>query len=650
MFINNKKLINIILGIIILFQCLTCAYFGFSRHHLFADEVYSYGLSNSKDRSFITYNDEDNYKWFSNDYFVDYMDYDESQPFTLEEVYINQANDVHPPIYYLLLHISCAIFKDTFYTPVPGVVVNLIIMIFIDIFLFKVANHYFKNPIYSLLTVILWGFSACGISNVIFIRMYLLQTLQLILLSYYHIKYINKKDKLNYKELFGLSLLVAFGGLTHYFFYFFAAALCFIYSLKFLFTKNYKEFFKYIFSYAFGLLLALIIFPPTINHIFGYRGKQALVPIARLFLSDEIVDKILISINANPQTKTDLNITNLLYNIKWLNESIYGNTGIIFLLLLLVVIYILIKKKIKLKDYYNEISLIISYIIFFVLATLLSLLTHQRYVYPFYPFASLIYIFVFVYVLDYFKVKYKEIIMSILVIIVCILSISISGISWMYEGKKRDVDYSVYSYYDCFILKSRDAWNNSYEMIDYLASFDEICILYNDELELIPKLLNERKTKDNVIIAFVDNKNNMEGMDEIMDEIYDLTPYNNSSIIYTFYDKMLVTLNNIEERDPNKFNGWKEENNKYYYYINDKKQGTNGRGEEIYDPSTDAWYWLDALDNGARVENKKIFLESLNGRYVYYDENGKMLKGWNKDHTIYTDETTGEILEENTNK
>lgn len=50
-------------------------------------------------------------------------------------------------------------------------------------------------------------------------------------------------------------------------------------------------------------------------------------------------------------------------------------------------------------------------------------------------------------------------------------------------------------------------------------------------------------------------------------------------------------------------NGWVEENGKKYWYEKGVKQGTTGRGKEIYDPDSDAWYWLDAVQGGAMTVN-----------------------------------------------
>ena len=90
-------------------------------------------------------------------------------------------------------------------------------------------------------------------------------------------------------------------------------------------------------------------------------------------------------------------------------------------------------------------------------------------------------------------------------------------------------------------------------------------------------------------------------------------------------------------------NGWVEENGKKYWYENGVKQGTTGRGKEIYDPDSDAWYWLDAVQGGAMTVNKDVYQESNGGKWVRYDANGHMIKGWdtNDKGTYYFDLITG---------
>ena len=106
-----------------------------------------------------------------------------------------------------------------------------------------------------------------------------------------------------------------------------------------------------------------------------------------------------------------------------------------------------------------------------------------------------------------------------------------------------------------------------------------------------------------------------------------------------------VTVENAVE------NGWSADG--MYWYENGVKQGTEGRGKEIYDPETDAWYWLDAVDNGKKAVSKDVYQESWAGAYadredgtgkwVRYDENGHMVKGWDETENgkYYFDLQTG---------
>ena len=77
----------------------------------------------------------------------------------------------------------------------------------------------------------------------------------------------------------------------------------------------------------------------------------------------------------------------------------------------------------------------------------------------------------------------------------------------------------------------------------------------------------------------------------------------------------------------NNYTGWRSENGRDYWYENGVKQGTTGRGKEIYDSGSNAWYWLDANQGGAKAVNKDVYQESNGGKWVRYDANGHMVKG-----------------------
>lgn len=126
-----------------------------------------------------------------------------------------------------------------------------------------------------------------------------------------------------------------------------------------------------------------------------------------------------------------------------------------------------------------------------------------------------------------------------------------------------------------------------------------------------------------------------------------------------FFKKAVISVMSVlliaAETADNGLAGWTEcyaqditgmitdENGAKYWYENGIKQGTEGRGKEIYDPETDTWYWLDAVDGGKVATGKDVYQESDGGKWVRYDENGKMIKGWdtNEAGQYYFDLITG---------
>lgn len=103
----------------------------------------------------------------------------------------------------------------------------------------------------------------------------------------------------------------------------------------------------------------------------------------------------------------------------------------------------------------------------------------------------------------------------------------------------------------------------------------------------------------------------------------------------------------FDESDGNLISGqdtlfWVEIDGKKYWYEDWQRQGWDPaneayRGKEIYDAASDAWYWLDNVQQGAMAVSKDVYQESYSaypdredgtGKWVRYDENGHMVKGW----------------------
>ena len=124
-------------------------------------------------------------------------------------------------------------------------------------------------------------------------------------------------------------------------------------------------------------------------------------------------------------------------------------------------------------------------------------------------------------------------------------------------------------------------------------------------------------------------------------------------VTYYFDENTGVTDRKPINSNTSNANGWVTIDGKEYWYENGVRQGTEGRGREIYDPNSNAWYWLDAVQGGVKTVNKDVYQESSagqwaeksdgTGKWVRYDENGHMIKGWNYNDngTYYFDPTYG---------
>ena len=96
---------------------------------------------------------------------------------------------------------------------------------------------------------------------------------------------------------------------------------------------------------------------------------------------------------------------------------------------------------------------------------------------------------------------------------------------------------------------------------------------------------------------------------------------------------------------------WVTINGADYWYENGVRQGLEGRGKEIYDPTSNEWYWLDSVDQGKKATSKDVYQESAagpwaanadgTGKWVRYDAQGHMIKGWSADGRYYFDLTYG---------
>ncbi len=288
---NKRGIYTVLILIILVCNCVMLLVFS-GKSELHIDEVFSHSLSNSHEKPFLFYgvigtgeigsevrdyklkegeidpffSDEKNVfyeQWHSGEEFHDYMTVQENERFDYANVYYNQTCDIHPPLYYLFLHTVCSFFPDNF-SIWCAAAVNLAFYSLSLVSLFFLGRQILKSDKKALLTTAVWGLSRAGLSNASFFRMYMMMTLFVILLAYFHTRLI-KEYKIRY--VIGIFAVNIAGFLTQYYFYVFSffltASVCFY----LLFKKRIKQLVAYASAVLVSVGAALLIFPATIVHV-----------------------------------------------------------------------------------------------------------------------------------------------------------------------------------------------------------------------------------------------------------------------------------------------------------------------------------------------------------------------------------------------
>lgn len=275
---ENSKVCNIILAVIVVLQIMVVSYyFIFEKEGYHSDEVWSYGLANSFYEPFI-YGDTLSqdvskcHKWVDGSDFLHYLTVQKGEQFRYDSVWYNQSIDMHPPLYFTLLHTISSLFPDTF-SKWFGYVINIAAMAVGQVFLYKLGKTASKSKVFGLLLCVMWGFS-CGFINLnVFVRMYSLVTMFGILYLYYHCRLYYGEGTVK-SNLIKIGIFAFLGALTHHYFLVAAFGIAACYCFYYLFKKQFKMMLAYALTMLGSIGLSIAVFPATIHHLFFMENTE----------------------------------------------------------------------------------------------------------------------------------------------------------------------------------------------------------------------------------------------------------------------------------------------------------------------------------------------------------------------------------------
>ncbi len=324
--------------------------------------------------------------WISREHFKDYLECDREDAFNLLSVYYNAKDDIHPPLYYMTVHIFCSVFQGEI-TVWHGCVINMAALAVTLWLLGCIGDMVFKRKSSTIALMLLYAFSSGIIATALWVRMYAMFTLWLVWLLYLHIRKVtqykqdsflrvsSKTGRAKWIGSFGILIATLVTFWTNYFGLFFLlplAACTFFLLLK---EKRTRECLAYVRTMVTAAVIGLGCFPFAISDVFSSAfGTEVLSQ-----LEDGIADYVF----------------RLLEFSKIVADNVAGGSVLLlvaFIVPLLCALYGRIRKG---KDtaggkWQTLLLCVVPTVIFFVLDVKLSPHFVERYFMPVFPLAALL--------------------------------------------------------------------------------------------------------------------------------------------------------------------------------------------------------------------------------------------------------------------
>ena len=339
---------------------------------MFIDEIYTYGLSNSRFAPYLTDIKDGSMtdKIFTRDEVTEYLSVGENDRFAFSSVYYNQSRDVHPPLYYWLFNFVSSLFPGCFSKWI-GIGINAVLFMLCLFIFYRLVMFLFGNVDTAAAGTAVMGICVLSLSMVMMIRMYTLLTLFTLLLMLITAHLIRTPDK---RCLYLLLILTVFSGfMTQYYFAFYAFFLCLAYDIYALAKKHLKSALWFSVSALLGIALMIAVFPASLRQIFIGNGQ--------VVGGSSVLEMIR---NTSTYSERIDEFSKAFEKLKGMKWVLYGTT--VISLLCCAGLRRAIKSK---KICADSLLLIIPVIPAFLTVAIISPVTELRYVYNLIPAAAL---------------------------------------------------------------------------------------------------------------------------------------------------------------------------------------------------------------------------------------------------------------------
>lgn len=496
--LKNRKIFMILILICSL-QCVLSLFWASRKSYLSPDELFSYVSANN-----IDYIGEiPKNTWLDHTWYEEYVSANEDHTFEYSIPFQNQEKDVHPPLFYFLLHTACSLIPGEF-SFWAGTGVNLLIFLACTIGLYYLVKETFSSRC-GLLVAFLFGVSDVGVNTLVFVRMYMLMTLFVILHAYVYMKYFDR-DKITAKGCWLLAITLILGMMTQYYFVLIAFFFALWYGIRFLYNKEWKKLAKFVSVFIGSAITCILIYPPMIHHIFGTsRATEA----REKFVASEGY------------------FENLKKMWEILNSQIFSKVFLLLIIVIFVLLIVCLKKKKEMNDipFAKTGAILLTCVGYFLLVTKIAPYQIDRYLMPIYP---LIYLLVVGFMYSLMKKLISEKFAMILCIIgFCgwsVLHMLHAGIPYTFSDDivitpRLDVTEE---YGDCYALYVGNE-DEMYAYFDALQVLKEYKGFYNLEMKSDVSEIQKDMMKisdEERIVLYVEDKMNLDKVRTFIEQLF----------------------------------------------------------------------------------------------------------------------------------
>ncbi len=468
------------------------------KEDMHCDEYFSYMGANSEFEEegypFNNLKNFENGQWVTPDYFNDLYAVTSDELLDYGTAWNNQKQDVHPPLYYLLLHLITSVRLGRF-SMMAGALLNIICMLAALIFLYKIFVILSEDQSMSAIAVLAYGTCPGVVSTIVFLRMYSLLTLFTVIGFYLFVAYENKKIK-DKAFLAGVFLINILGMLTQYYFLFIAVGLFLTFVLRSVYLiyrrrRKVSLLSAFVVTNILSAVLYLFFWPDCIQHIlFGYRGEETFQNVV--------------------ETKNFINNTSEMF--VHLDQGLFLNSGkliIIFTCFLILLSY--------LKSYWDEkdsfIAIIgLNAVFYYLIVSHISEMKTDRYLMPIYPLIAVTVLGCLIKALKRFEKKGLKA-FTLLMAVFCVANM-LHAPNYLYSGRAEQIESLVsHEQENCMYIHKDYHWYQIMTNSRYFMNYQNTKIIYNmDDPNLI--LGDERLQSLSSVCVFFDMDYDETGMKE----------------------------------------------------------------------------------------------------------------------------------------